>query len=160
MSVFELAKEKERRMAELYRGLATDCKNPSVKGVLTMLAEQEARHYDMVSAIQDQVIDEPEIDIVGDAKEIFQKIKEQKSRLTLNSSQLEVYREVKSFEKENEDFYRAKAKEANDPELRDVLNKFADEEHRHFLLMSELVDFVERPDQWIENAEFNHIDEY
>jgi hypothetical protein len=36
----------------------------------------------------------------------------------------------------------------------------ADEEKKHMILMENLIEFVSRPDTWLENAEWYHLDEY
>ena len=41
-----------------------------------------------------------------------------------------------------------------------LLLKLAEEEKKHMFLLENLVEFVSRPETWIENAEFNHLVEY
>lgn len=41
-----------------------------------------------------------------------------------------------------------------------ILTKLAEEEKKHLFLLENLVEFISRPETWIENAEFNHLDDY
>lgn len=159
MSLFSVAMEKERQMQELYQELASKCDNAGLKKVLLMLADQEGNHYHNLEKAS-MKMDDHETELVNDVKEIFQEIKRKKDSFNLNMSQLDLYRDVKKFEKLNEEFYREKANETDDPELKQLLNNFADEERKHYMLMCEVVDFVEKPETWVECAEFNHIEEY
>jgi len=43
---------------------------------------------------------------------------------------------------------------------RKIFLKLAGEEKKHVFLLANLVEFVSRPETWIENAEFNHLDDY
>jgi hypothetical protein len=36
----------------------------------------------------------------------------------------------------------------------------AGEEHKHYLLLERIIDFVSRPEQWLEDAEFYHLEDY
>jgi rubrerythrin len=159
-SIYEIAMEKERQMHELYLQLAAQCKNTRLHGILMMLAEQEGKHFKQLENLSEIHADQDHSDIIHDVKDVFLTIKKLKDSFSVSVSQLKLYKDVRDFEKQNEDFYRAKASEVADPKIKATLNSFADEEHKHFLLMSEMVDFVERPEQWVEHAEFNHIEEY
>lgn len=43
---------------------------------------------------------------------------------------------------------------------KNLLLKLAEEEKKHMFLLENLVEFIPRPETWIENAEFNHLVEY
>ena len=44
--------------------------------------------------------------------------------------------------------------------LKDILLNIAEDEKKHRFLLKNTVEFLSRPKTWIENAEFNHLDEY
>lgn len=35
-----------------------------------------------------------------------------------------------------------------------------EEEKKHYFLLDNIIEFVSRPEQWLENAEFYHLEEY
>ena len=52
--------------------------------------------------------------------------------------------------------------EAEDKEIELLFKKLAAEEDRHYRIMDNIVDFVSRPEpgNWLENAEWHHLEEY
>ena len=57
-------------------------------------------------------------------------------------------------------FYKEKAEELLDNHQKELFLVLAGEERKHFILMDNFVEFISRPDTWLENAEFFQIDEY
>ena len=59
-------------------------------------------------------------------------------------------------------FYLQKSDEAQDGQTKAVLNLLAAEEANHVRIMENIVEFVSRaePGNWLENAEWHHLDEY
>ena len=43
---------------------------------------------------------------------------------------------------------------------KDVFLKLADEEKKHYFLLGNIIEFISRPEHWLENAEFHHLEEY
>jgi hypothetical protein len=43
---------------------------------------------------------------------------------------------------------------------KELLNRIADEENRHYFLLDHMIEFIGRPQTWIEDAEFNHLQDY
>ena len=53
-----------------------------------------------------------------------------------------------------------KAEESDDPEEKQILLTFAREERRHYELLKNILEFVSRPHQWLEYAEYANMAEY
>jgi len=47
-----------------------------------------------------------------------------------------------------------------DADQKEVFRKLAEEENKHMMLVQSLSDFVTRPETYLEDAEFNHFDDY
>jgi rubrerythrin len=58
------------------------------------------------------------------------------------------------------DFYLEKADQVEDPRQKEIFKNLAAEEKKHYFLLDNIVDFLSRPDQWLENAEFCHLEDY
>ncbi|RME30133.1 MAG: rubrerythrin, partial [Candidatus Zixiibacteriota bacterium] len=58
-----------------------------------------------------------------------------------------------------EDFYREKAGEVDNDTQKDILLRIADEEHRHWVTMQNVIQFLDRPKHWLEDAEWGHLDD-
>ena len=41
-----------------------------------------------------------------------------------------------------------------------IFQKLAEEEKKHYFLLENIIQFVSRPETWLENAEFYHLEEY
>ena len=64
------------------------------------------------------------------------------------------------IEKKSEDFYRLKVDEESSEEVKKTLNIIADEEHKHWILIEHVLQFLDRPKQWLADAEWNNLDKY
>lgn len=75
-------------------------------------------------------------------------------------SEADLYRKAQKIEKESRQFYLEKAEEVEGEPQKQLLLKLAEEEQKHENLMENLVEFITKPETWIENAEWRHLDEY
>jgi rubrerythrin len=152
--------DKEKFSEDYYRQLAAKSNNKSLKTVFNMLADEEAKHYKIVSNMKnDTVPDLAETTVLSYAKDVFKKMRESAQRFDFNISQLELYRKAIEIEEQSRDFYLEKANEVTEAQKK-IFLKLADEEKKHFFLLENIIDFVSRPERWLENAEFYHLEEY
>jgi len=96
----------------------------------------------------------PEATILRDVKNIFVTIKGTGELSSINYSQTELYKKAQDIEKKSEDFYLNKAKEVEDMSQKGILLKIAGEENNHYLILENIINFISRPDEWLENAEW------
>jgi len=87
-------------------------------------------------------------------------MKEEKDVSGLDASQVELYKKAQGIEKKSEDFYTEKAKEVSDDSQKQTLLAIARQEKTHYLLLEKIIDFVSRPQMWLENPEWYHLEEY
>lgn len=159
MSIYEFAMQMEQDGERFYRDLATKASSPGIARILTMLADDEVKHYGVVKAMaEDPSREMIATTVLSDAKNVFQEM--EGTELSLEGAQTDLYREAQEIERRSQVFYEENAAQAADPAVRETLLKIADEEKRHYFLLDHLIEFVDRPSTWMENAEFNHLDEY
>lgn len=48
----------------------------------------------------------------------------------------------------------------DDDNQKNILNKIADEEHKHWVTLESVLQFLKRPEQWLEDAEWNNLEAY
>jgi len=160
MNIFEFAMEKEKYSEDYYRQLAGKSNNKSLETVFNMLADEESKHYKIVSDMKEDVApDLAETTVLSDAKDVFAKMRESTQGFNFDVSQAELYRKAQKIEKQSQDFYLEKAKGAEKTQ-KEIFLKLADQEKKHYFLLENIIDFVSRPETWLENAEFYHLDEY
>jgi rubrerythrin len=160
MNIFEFAMEKEKYSEDYYRQLAAKSNNKGLETVFNVLADEEAKHYKIVSDMKEDITpDLAETTVLSDAKNVFAKMRESAQSFNFDISQTELYRKALKIEKQSRDFYLEKAEEVEKTQ-REIFLKLADEEKKHYFLLENIIDFVSRPERWLENAEFYHLEEY
>lgn len=161
MEIFEYAMQMEKDGENFYRKASEESPNRGVKTILTMLADEEVRHYNVIekmkSAEPPQLADST---ILTDAKNVFAQLKESGEKFTSQTNQIKLYQKALDIEKQSRDFYTEKAGEVSDKSPKELFLRLAREEQKHYVLVENIIDFVSRPDTWLENAEFYHLDEY
>jgi rubrerythrin len=161
MNVFEFAMEKEKLSEDYYRQMSRKTGHKGLSHILTMLADEEKKHFEVVRQMREQAhLTVPETKILGDARQIFQKMRESAESFAVEVTELELYEKARDIEKESRQFYLEKADEAADPAHKEIFKTLADEEQKHFVLLESLCDFVARPRWFLENAEMYRFDDY
>ena len=159
--VFEIAKTIETEGRDHYRQLAASTDNLEIAGVFRYLADEEEKHYRLFDRMQKKLPVES-----FNPSEILQKAKTAFQAMAVDAvpsrggDAESAYRKALGFEQKSVDFYQ---KMLEDKSLADQAGTIAlvlGEERKHVRLVESLIDFVRRPKEWLENAEFNHLDEY
>ncbi len=160
MNIFEYAMQMEKDGEGYYRQLAQQNANKGMRTILTMLADEEVKHYNAVEKMQTEQPPITETKILTDAKNVFVQIKESGESFDFDIEQTELYKRAQDIEKKSRDFYSEKANEVEEKYQKEVFLRLADEEKKHYFLLENIVEFVSRPETWLENAEFYHLEEY
>ena len=162
MDIYTFAMEIEKISEQYYRDLAQQCDHPGLVQILNMLAEDEAKHYQTIQGMRDGKHPEmPTTQVLRQARERFAGLKKEAvGDLCFNNDEITLYRKAIEKEDHAEKFYREKADEAEEPLDAALFSRLADEENRHRFLLENIIEFLSRPKTWVENAEFNHLDEY
>ena len=161
MNVYEFAMEKEKLSENHYRTLASKTTNKGLKKICSMLAEEEKAHYRIVEQMSRNVPSEvKESPIPDEAIDIFKKMRQSTENFDLDISQLQLYQKARDIEKESKSFYLEQAEKVDDAQQQEIFRKLAGEEHKHYVLLQNICDFIAKPQTFLENAEFNHIKDY
>ncbi|MHC4087253.1 MAG: ferritin family protein [Planctomycetota bacterium] len=160
MNIFEYAMQMEKDGEEYYRQLARQTDNKGLQTILTMLADEEVKHFRTIERMQTTEPHMTETTILTDAKNIFVQIKESGESFDFDIKQTDLYRKAQDIEKESQDFYTEKANEVTEEYQRELFLKLADEEEKHYFLLDNIIEFVSKPEHWLENAEFFRSEEY
>lgn len=99
-------------------------------------------------------------EILANVKNIFVKMKEENDTVGVNISQIGLYKKAQDIEKNSQIFYLEKADEVTNTSHKEIFLKIADEEKKHYFILKNILDFVSRPQHWLENAEWYHLEEY
>jgi rubrerythrin len=160
MDVFEFAMKMEKDGEGYYRELAKKSATSGLNNIFTMLAKAEVVHYEIFRKMKEnQKVKVSDTKILSQVKNVFETMREEKDTESA-VTQTDLYRKALEAEKSSREFYLSKASEVKDPEQKDIFHRIADEEKKHYLILQEIVDFVSRPQTWLENPEWYHLEEY
>ncbi len=164
MNIFEFAMKMEEDGRAYYLEHAEKAENPSLKRILMEMADDELKHYRIFKAMSHEekieYLDSEKTRILDTVKTVFQTMKENDQEYSFAPDTKKIWKVAMDIEKKAESFYRDKAKEVNDHNSRRILNKIADEEHRHWITLDSVVQFLDQPKRWLEDAEWNNLEPY
>ncbi|MGO9014476.1 MAG: ferritin-like domain-containing protein [Dissulfurispiraceae bacterium] len=160
MDIFAYAMQMEKDGETYYRELSSKTDNKGIKNILTMLADAEVIHYNIFQTMKrhEQIpgIDSKSLEGI---KNIFARLKEDEPS-RVDSTQVSLYRKAQDLEKKTLDFYLERAEESKDEIEKTIFKRVANEERKHYLILENIIDFVERPDTWLENPEWYHLEDF
>ena len=162
MDFFDIAMSIEKEGEDFYNTLAESCpENEGLKSIFKMLASDEKKHYAIFHKMKENnPPDFQNTDIFENANDIFSSFRKQFDKVSCNTSQLGLYQKALELEKKSYDFYLEKLDEFTDTVHMGIIRKVANEEKKHMLLLENIIELIERPENWLENAEFFHLEEY
>jgi len=122
-----------------------------------MVAKEEAKHTEWLKSLasdnKSSMSQAVKLNrtLLGDAKNIFLQLKENRKDLNkLCADQVELYRTARDIEGQSRDFYRERAKNTKDPELKKLLETIAVEENKHYELLNSLLQFISEEEEGYE----------
>jgi len=160
MDIFELAIKLENEGEALYRQFAQTAPEKGMSTIFRELAEQEKRHAEIFQTLQKtQSASLPATDFLDKTKNIFAGWKNNKNNFVFQISQSDIYRQALAVEQKSIDFYTEAARQAAEPAQKEIFQKIAREEKTHLEIIENIVEFIARPETWVEHAEFSKIGE-
>lgn len=162
MNIYKYALQLEKESENYYHELVQKTENIGLQNILRMLADEEATHYKIIEKMMkgDVRRELAETDLLKKVKNIFMKIKGEKIVFDFDLAQADFYRKAQEFEEKSYKHYEEMSDKVDNKLHKKILTKLAEEEKKHLFLLENLVEFISRPETWIENAEFNHLDNY
>lgn len=126
--VIKLAIEKEANAHKLYSGMLDKISDPGAKAMISQLAQEELEHKEALEKLNVENIKKLEPRKIEDLK-IAEFLKDRD--ITETSSLQDVLVFAMKREKEAYEFYSKFAQEMTDPDIRKVLESFAQQELKH-----------------------------
>lgn len=163
MNTFEFAMKMEIDGKSFYEKHAALVKSPELKNILLELASDEEKHYRIFKAMSEGTAvqyDESEAtSILKTIKNVFEQLSATDSEFAFPADAKDIWVEAREIENKAEAFYRQKADETDVATEKHILTKIADEEHKHWVTMENVIGFLNRPNQWLEDAEWGSLGE-
>jgi rubrerythrin len=160
MGVIDDAVRLEEQAEKNYRQAADRAQNPSATKLLVLLADAEAGHA-MALRRLDAAKDLKGPDLVAAASAWVRGVVEGGANtLSRDGGLLNLLRRAMDLERQTEAFYREHAEGADDARIARLLGELAQIERSHYALVSSLVEYYNRPNEWVESAEFGLRPDY
>jgi rubrerythrin len=160
MDIYKYAMQMEVDGRDFYLDMMKKTNNKGLKNILTMMADSEAKHYNVILDMQKNDKTEFSVDteVLTNVKNIFMKMKEEKD-IDVDVSQAEFYKKALKTEADARKFYLERADEEEDSHRKEIFLNLAEEERKHCVLLENMIGFVSQPADWLENPEWYHLDE-
>jgi rubrerythrin len=167
MDILELARGIEKKGEQLYLDMAAQSPVQEITSIFCFLAAEEKIHYELLQAMSQHTTLPPigKSSILSESKTAFKTLSEQFTKPGTIAIDRE-YALGTALELENKSislYEKAIAELIIGPEnerSRKVLKQLIEQEKNHVRLIEALMDFQRHPYEWLENAEWRHLDEY
>ena len=169
MGVFDFALKMELDGEQYYREQAAQAKHEELKTVLTGLADDEQRHFQIVQSLQKQkgngyIEADPAISKQRNVFELAKNKdfipKDKESIAKLKAEQVDIYRVALTKEEESIALYKKLQQTATSPNEKIVLEKLMHEEEKHKDVLDNIIQMFNRVNEWVESPEFHHTKPY
>lgn len=160
MELFDYAIQMEKDGEAYYRQLAHRTANKGLRAILTMLADEEVKHMQLFEELKTSQASLQISQVLTRTKNIFAQMKESSDVIPDEADHIELYQKAQALEKQSQIFYLEKSKDEECNKVKEMLILLSKEEQTHFFILQNIIDFLSRPQTWLEDAEFVHLDEY
>ncbi len=161
MNIIDYALQTEKDGENYYRELASRAGNLGVRSVFELLADAEAEHYQLFMRMkQGQPANRGDARPIARIKTLFAEMRDGGGMEAPTNDQIEAYIMAREMERESQAGYAQRAQKLTDPEQREICLQIAQEEEKHYLILDNLIRFLQRPDTWLEDAEWRNMDDY
>lgn len=162
VKALEYAAEKELETEDFYRQTLNKVQNPGVINILKSLVEDEKKHYTIVMKLLKETSEgkPPSVEMIeSDAAKVRleRSFSESSFRneesIRKDATGLEILKKGLDIEIESFNNYSRAAEESEEEEVKAVYRFLAGEENKHYILIDNLLSFVDVPSRWLYNEE-------
>ena len=163
MNLLDQAMSIETEGIRFYAELSQKTEPREIAGIFGFFAQEEKRHYEIFNAWKNN-IKAPDIDdtkMLGKANEIFQTLSAQFTTAGVPAiDHDDAYKKALRLEEKSIAYYNEIRGRLGNEEQRTMLTLIIHQEQTHVKLINQLMEFQRHPNEWLENAEWNHQEEY
>ncbi|MGB2983479.1 MAG: ferritin family protein [Candidatus Bipolaricaulia bacterium] len=160
MGLIDEAIALEERAETNYRSAAETTTDASAAKILTMLADEEEQHANALRVMSVGSVG-PGGSLIEAAKDWIGGVIEGGSGAISSDAALhDVLQNAMEIERATETFYRERGEASDDRAIADLFSRLAAAEELHYAFVSSLAEYFDRPDEWVESAEFGLRGEY
>ncbi|MBN1757659.1 MAG: hypothetical protein JW863_05045 [Chitinispirillaceae bacterium] len=166
LTFWQVAKSIEAEGNKMYLEFARNAPKREIAGVFFALAREEQRHFELFENLEKGKLIEslPQGPVSIDLPKLFDAIRiefliDEPAMEAMKDAET-TYQQALILEKSSISLFNNFMMELTDEHQKKNVKTIIDEEQRHVTVIKELIDFVHRPKEWLENAEVFHSGEY
>jgi rubrerythrin len=159
MNIYDFAIQKELEGEAFYRSIADKSSHAWLKQIFLLLAEEEVKHRIFLERLQegDSNPELSESNTLDSVKKLFSSLEKSLIPAIFIGDESALYSTALILEDESSKLYAQKALEASSPAQATLFQRLAAEERMHATLIQGILQFLENPKIWLENAEWSHL---
>ncbi|MGC8616630.1 MAG: ferritin family protein [Desulfurella sp.] len=159
MNAIDYALALEEDGKNYYNEQALKAKKEEIRSLFLMLAADETRHYKIIEKFKEGVYEYLPTSTFDNVPNLFKKLKNQNSDFSDEQNLLDVYSKAIKIEIDSRDLYNQKSLESDNENEKNILQLISKEEDKHRIILENLMEFIRKGQEWVESAEFSHIEE-
>lgn len=161
MNVLEVAIAMEVDLEKYYLKQAKINEGNSLKKIFTMLAKDEREHADILRSKSKELNYELKAsETLVESKKLFKEMDDFELEIKDLPSQLDSFKMALEMEKKSIDAYEKILSETKDEKAKGLFEFLVKQEKEHYDIIEQLVLHLNRPVDWVEDAEFGIREEY
>ena len=162
MNVFGYAMQMELDGKAYYQQLARQTTLPGLRTIFTRLAEDEQKHYEIFAELQKgyKFMAMMATTALEDVQNVFTELPRNAAALQGLSEDLPAYHHAMKLEADSFRLYEDAAAKESDNETKALLLRIAAEEHKHFIILENIYQFVNAPNHYLAWGEFSNLEEF
>jgi len=161
MEILQFAIAMELDGEKYYLQQAKKNEGNALKTVFLSLSQDEAKHARLLqNRAEGQPYDLVSHDDLTEPLSLFYKSEDFKSAVKELPSQTDLYQAALDMEKKSIDLYGDLHSKATDNAAKELFAFLVGEEQHHYAVIDELYHYVNRPNEWVESAEFGVREDY
>ena len=161
MTILEFALQMEKDGKAYYEILAAEAQHPGLQTIFSQLAEDEQKHYELFEKMinNSDNLDMQDTAALATAQNIFSELLAKKEGFKGTAESLAAYQHAMTLEAESVRLYQQAADEETDLKKKNLLQKIAAEEQKHFNILENIYLFISAAEQYPAWAESGRGDE-
>ena len=161
-SVLDDAIALEERARTTYREARERVSDPGAKRMLELLAAEEEKHAAALAALREGILTPlSDSSLLQDVRGLVEgAVLAGQAAISKDASLRGVLTQAMAMEQATERFYTDRARRTTEQAVKDLFRELTKREESHYLLVSSLLEYFERPKSWVESAEFGLRPDY
>lgn len=161
MNSIEFAIKMELDGEKYYREQAENNQDNPLNIIFVFLADDEKGHAALLqNELKKISYDLADNQTLAETNNVFKEREDFKNKFEKIPNQLDVYRMALQMEKDSIELYQKFFTESTDEQTKKLFGYLVKQEENHFKIFDNLITLVERPEEWVEDAEFGVREEY